>query len=290
MKKILIVAYLFLPTATTGVHRAAKFVKYLGQFGWQATVITAEHSITLAQDNSLCADFPADLRAIKVSSFERSLVQRYIDRLLGFLKLRDHIGDAVNWRLAELYKKREMPDQHAPWAIKASERAEKLLENEHFDALLTTSWPYSDHLVGLSVVKKFDLPWIADFRDPWIANTNYQRSAGSAIGRAERLLEREIALAANAVLATSAHTVDDFRQRYPGVGRNQFQLLRNGYDSDDFPQVDSAATSGPLMIAFVGSFYRDRSPLVMIKALKRLSSKGITPANVQVKFVGGMGG
>ncbi|MEH6813789.1 MAG: glycosyltransferase [Motiliproteus sp.] len=290
MKKLLIVAYLFPPTATTGVHRAAKFVKYIGEFGWQVTVITADNRVTLAQDNSLCTDFPDDLRVIKIASFERTVVQRYIDHALGFFRLRDLVGEAVAWRLGRFYRNREIPDQHAPWGRQASKRAVKLFESESFDAVLTTSWPYSDHLVGLALMEKFGTPWIADFRDPWIGNSNYQRPEESVIGKAERRLERDIVNSSSAVLGVTDHMVATFRESYPEIIRSHFKLVRNGYDLDDLPRVNSIVKTAPLIIAFVGSFYRNRSPLVMIKALSKLSLKGIACSDIQVVFVGGMGG
>ena len=35
------------------------------------------------------------------------------------------------------------------------------------DLIVSTGPPHSMHLIALGLKKKFDIPWIADFRDPW---------------------------------------------------------------------------------------------------------------------------
>ena len=50
----------------------------------------------------------------------------------------------------------------------ASQAARKLVQEQKFDLMMTTGPPHSSHLVGLSVRKVFELPWVVDMRDPWV--------------------------------------------------------------------------------------------------------------------------
>src|SRR2546423_13764529 len=45
MKRLLLISYYFPPDGGAGTQRAAKFCKYLPQFGWQPTVITRAHKL-----------------------------------------------------------------------------------------------------------------------------------------------------------------------------------------------------------------------------------------------------
>ena len=57
-KRVLFVSYLFPPVGGVGVHRVTKFIKYLGEFGWDASVLTVENPSVPLQDDSLLRDIP----------------------------------------------------------------------------------------------------------------------------------------------------------------------------------------------------------------------------------------
>ena len=62
-------------------------------------------------------------------------------------------------------------DQEAGWAPFAERQPEKSSECGRVQAIYTTSTPYTAHLIGLRLKRRFGLPWVADFRNPWVANT-----------------------------------------------------------------------------------------------------------------------
>ena len=64
MKRLLFIAYYFPPLGMGGVQRAVKFVKYLPEFGWSATVLTVDDIPYYAFDPTL-------LDEIKHVSIER---------------------------------------------------------------------------------------------------------------------------------------------------------------------------------------------------------------------------
>ena len=56
MKKVLILSYYFPPLGMGGTQRAAKFAKYLPEFGWEPTVVTTLPIAYWAEDTSLLAE------------------------------------------------------------------------------------------------------------------------------------------------------------------------------------------------------------------------------------------
>ena len=60
-----------------------------------------------------------------------------------------------------------IPDARRFW-IKPSVRfLRKYLQENPVDAIISTGPPHSMHLIAWRLKKHFNIPWIADFRDPW---------------------------------------------------------------------------------------------------------------------------
>ena len=80
-RRALFIAYTFPPVGGAGVQRTTKFVKYLPQFGWDATVLTAGNPSVPVRDESLCRDIPPSTHVVRARTFEppyaakRSLTQ-----------------------------------------------------------------------------------------------------------------------------------------------------------------------------------------------------------------------
>ena len=69
-KRVLVVSYNFPPVGGAGVQRVTKFVKYLPEFGWDATVLTTENPSVPVYDESLLADIPPQTLVVKARTLE----------------------------------------------------------------------------------------------------------------------------------------------------------------------------------------------------------------------------
>src|SRR4029453_11382264 len=71
-RRALFIAYTFPPVGGAGVQRTTKFVKYLPQFGWEASVLTVSNPSVPVRDESLCRDVPASTTIVRARTFEPS--------------------------------------------------------------------------------------------------------------------------------------------------------------------------------------------------------------------------
>jgi hypothetical protein len=83
------------------------------------------------------------------------VTSRRSSRLFGGLRR------ATSWFL--------MPDSYIGWQPFALRAAHDVLAADPADALLSSGPPETNHLVGLALQRRYGLPWLADFRDPWFA-------------------------------------------------------------------------------------------------------------------------
>ena len=83
-----------------------------------------------------------------------------------------------------------LPDASVTWNLTAIPAAIRIVRREGIDAVLTTSPPGSIHLVGAAVKQATGVRWLADLRDPLVANQH--RRADTAATRARQAANEQL--------------------------------------------------------------------------------------------------
>lgn len=237
MKRLLVLAYFFPPLGGGGCQRTLKLVRYLEPNGWAATVVTVRDPDYWILDPSLLEEVPSSCEIVRASA----LTSQRLLRLLGGagvrLEERQGARRAGAFRaLRGLQQFVAIPDGYRPWARAAERAARARVAKGGIDAIWTTSSPESAHLAGLGLKRSFALPWIADFRDPWVGRVTYAPPT-SWHDRRHRALEAEVVAAADRVTVVSEAMAARFRERYPALAPERFVVLPNGYDPDDWARA-----------------------------------------------------
>jgi hypothetical protein len=120
-----------------------------------------------------------------------------------------------------------------PFALPAARR---LARERRFDCLLTTSPPPSTHLVGLALHRR-GIPWIAELRDGWTFEPPHPSWPTGIQLAADRALERNILMRADAVVGVTRPIVEDVRSRL-GVDA---VTITNGFDPEDEAEIGAAS-------------------------------------------------
>jgi len=271
MRKVLVVAYYFPPFGGGGVQRTAKFAKYLPEFGWCPVVLTVDERHVGLRDSSLEEEGAPHIPVYRTSALLFPL---------GFpWRLRNFIG---RWLL--------LVDQQVGWLPFAVRHGLEIVRREGVEAIYTTSAPYTAHLIGLQLKKRTGLPWVADFRDPWVGNFS-SRFPTSLHERIARWLERQVVGAADRLIVVSEPMRRALLTRHPHLGFDEVQVLTNGYDPTDFEGVEPFGQDDDrLVILYSGSFYGERqTPFYFLQAIQRALDKGQIPCQeIRVLFVGSM--
>ncbi len=247
------------PHGGPGVQRAAKFARYLPDFGVAPRVVT--RAGREAEDRSLVDE----VAGVPVREARHLPLQRLGKAAAGG-------GSASASRFSRLKQARDwmlVPDHAISWAPFAIRAARRWIAEERPDALFSTSPYHSTQLVGLALKKRTGLPWIADFRDPWASDlfTNYPTEAHRRINAR---MERAVVRHADRVLFVSEGMRRDFAQRHPEEA-GKFEVLLNGFDTADFQGEPARPPQGaPWVIRHLGTFYPDRKPDIFFHGLARL--------------------
>lgn len=169
------------------------------------------------------------------------------------------------------------PDAEILWKPFAVKKASELLKDGRYDYIYTRSVPFSDHLAGLELKKKFGLPWIAHFSDPW-AESIYANYKNEKIRRRNHAWERSVMKNADKLVFTSLETKELYAEKYGIAIRDKSYVLNHTYDETvvksvkaEFGKESGSTTANEsgkrIIISHVGNFYGKRTPDDIIEAV-----------------------
>ncbi|MTI71506.1 MAG: glycosyltransferase family 4 protein [Firmicutes bacterium] len=272
MKKALIIAYQFPPMGGSGVQRTTKFVKYMRKFNYEPVVFTRKVENMQLKDETLLKEIPKDVKIIRTKAYDLTELPKGFN-LLGKV----------------IARKVLIPDGERIWQVFSKEEAVRIIKKENIDIFYTTSYPYSDHLLGLYLKDKFpNIPWVADFRDEWTNNPYLLDNPHYKIRmNIEKDMEKKIMKNADYLITNTPIMKDNFIKSYPFT-KDKFHVIPNGFDELDFNELDEERKDNKkYTITYTGSFYGRRKPDVFFKACKELIDEGkIDKDKVQIKLIG----
>lgn len=306
--RVLVVTYYFPPSGGIGYERTLKYATYLPRWGWQATVLTVKDAGYGLRDPESTRRVPPDLDVVRTRSSEPAKLRRGLGRVTRSVTRfgRSDAGAKADVAAASAPAKTGnagsrwvgrtwqavvtalfFPDAQLGWVPYAVRAGTAAVRRSGAQVVYSTSSPISSHLVGGLIARRTKLPWVADFRDPWIGNAfapklpRWQRPL-------QRRLERWIVRHAARVVFVSDEILDGYRARYPWAA-DRFTVIPNGYDLNDLvphaveeaPAASEAAPavveetanddiSGRFKLAYGGSVYGEHELEIFLDGLELL--------------------
>jgi glycosyltransferase involved in cell wall biosynthesis len=254
-RKLLLVTYHFPPSAASGAFRMLGFARHLPKFGWDPVVVAPPLVPFEPIDEELARRVPPEVAVYRVP-FPSGRVMRLARRLLP----------------------------HGLWMPGALAACARAVREHQPAALLTSSPPYPVHLLGGLLKLRYRLPWVIDFRDPWVA-TMPGFASHSLNGRWEALAERWVMNAADAVVSNAPRACAALQEAFPAHA-DKILTVTNGYDPEVFPPQSDPIGDGPLTVLHAGEVYGRRDPRPLLDALRGLRGRPASDRPVQVRFVG----
>jgi glycosyltransferase involved in cell wall biosynthesis len=289
MKKVLVITYYWPPGGGAGVQRWLKFVKYLRDFGWEPVVYTPENGEMPVEDHSLMKDVPQGLTVIRKPIWEPySIYKKFIGQKkeqkinAGFLSesSKPKLSEKVSvWIRGNLF----IPDARRFWIKPSVNFLSSYLQQHPVDAIISTGPPHSMHLIAMRLERKLNIPWIADFRDPWTNIDFYEdlMLSGWADKKHHRL-EKEVLTKASCILTIG----ETMKQEFVQMGAKNVEVITNGYDEEDL-FAGEVKRDKKFSIAHIGSLVKSRNPEVLWKALSKLVKEDAAFASdLELKLVG----
>lgn len=265
-----------------GVYRPLGFVRYLGDFGWQPTVLAPHGDSFWIRDPSLVDRIPESCRVIRTRTLSAQRVLTAIrGKRAGGTQVRSSRGFSLLRKCGSLFL---LPDTYIGWYPFALRAGMRLLAEKKFDAIYSTSPPETSHVVAHALQKKSRLPWVADFRDPWM-NLHLFTPPTALHAALHRRLEKMVTAKAGIVVTNRWHH-ERMKRELPADAR--LAIISNGYDREEAERTAAAVpASDRFRIVHAGMLTQKRSAEPFLRALKRFIA-GVPGSGekVEVLFIG----
>jgi glycosyltransferase involved in cell wall biosynthesis len=255
-RKVLIISYYWPPAGGVAVQRWYKFAEYMNEFGYDPIIYTVENGEFTTKDDSL-SDRSDEIEVLREPLFEP---YKFYKKFTGKKK-----SDSVSQEVVGKNGKKEnvavwirgnffIPDARKYWVKRSVKRLSEYLSENKVDLIVSNGTPHSCHLIGLGLKNKFDLPWLADFRDPWTKVDYFDKlKLSESSQRKHEKLERKVLEQADVVTTVSPSWKDDFKE----LGAKKAFSITNGFDPKDFNDISSAPKDG-FIITHLGSLSKHR--------------------------------
>lgn len=273
-KKVLIITYYWPPSGGGGVMRWLKMSKYLPEFGWQPIIYTPSNPDSSVYDYSLVDEVHKEIIEIKTPIWEPYHIYRKMTGKKENATFKaGYISEASggNWKnkLSVFIRGNFLiPDPRRFWIKPSVKFLNRFLSENSIDLIVSTGPPHSMHLIALGLKKKLNIPWIADFRDPWTDIDFYSKLRLTQwADKKHRRLESEVIKNADHVVTVSPSWQKDFEKKH----NRKVELVNNGYDPEDFNFEAEAVFNDTFCISHFGAFNKDRNPSSLWVVLKELA-------------------
>jgi glycosyltransferase involved in cell wall biosynthesis len=241
MRSLLVLTYHFPPSAASGSHRLLGFARHLPGSGWRTIVVAPPRLPWEALDPQLSSLLPPE-----------TVVYSVPHELSG--------ATGLPLRLLAYY---------SSWLPRAWPVCVRAIRIHKPAAILTSGPPHAIHVLGLLLKRRFGLPWVADFRDPWVAGTAAARARGLR-SRLAQALESAVMRRSDRILGNAPNASELIRSNYPSAAA-KVRTITNGYDAERFSEAEPAA-SGAIDIVHPGQIYAGRDPRPFLDALSAVAS------------------
>ena len=279
MRNVLIISFFFNQTSSVAAVRMRGLVKYLPEFGWNPVVLTAGASVIMGKEKRIFETPYEDTLILwkKRLGLPLHITLKENYNFPAYKEKNTIIDKLINfWEEVFIY-----PDHSINWSVSALEKADELLKETHFEAIISSMNPPTSHIIAKKLVQRKKIPWIADFRDLWTQNHFYKYSGIRRFF--EKRLELETLSPANVLTATSYPLSEKIKELH--TNKKVFAIT-NGYDPE---QVNPGIPlTKKFCITYTGYIYKGRQdPGPLFRVLKTLiDEKTVDPATVEVNFFG----
>lgn len=252
---ILIVSPYYFPNINPRPYRWTKIAEFLADEGHKVTIVT-EKQVGYPEKETrngvlLRRTGHAALKSVFFKS-KRGVVGKGGTR---------HLEKLAKWVNQGIFKRIYFPDDSFIWYFSALKEAQKVIDEGATDVVISSSLPFTSHLIGLNLKKKYpNLLWIADCGDPFAFQTEAPLNNHFFYNRLNHYFEKQVLIMADRITVTSELTKEKYADFYPEMSP-KFHVIppilteneNPGYSGDEFQLPELGI--GKIRLGYFGKFY-----------------------------------
>lgn len=283
--RILILSFYYSPLNNIASTRVSFYSEYLKKIGHEVFVITRHYSeknleqndldIGLKETDDLSDEYRREDNVIK-TSFKRnnSILEKGQNKLKGF---------------KGYYYQKNLDAFHHSYVENGMKAYDKELSRLKFDVIIASSPPLSTAILASRISMKFNIPWIADFRDSPILD---EHSFWIKKVRT-RALRKLLKTASGIIFVSPGMKTQNYKFLGNSISKLPSTVVFNGYFGKDenldevilkkFEQIKSSHST---ILTYTGSVYPERNLDFFLSAVEKakLDRVAVVLVGVQTEY------
>lgn len=252
MKKVLILAYDFPPYVSVGGLRPYNWYRHFKEFDIEPIIITRQWGNTYGNSLDYVAEGTSNELITESNELGTVLRTPYHPNLSNrlLLKYGEKSFKFVRKAISGFYEFGQFLFPIGPKA-QLYKAAKTYLKTTKVDVIVATGDPFVLFSYASKLSKKFDIPWIADYRDPW--SQSFSAKKGFFQRKFDLYFEKRIVKT-----ALQINTVDQLfklklNQLFPS---KRIEIFPNGYDANEIAKTNSIQQNAEILtFSFIGTIY-----------------------------------
>jgi len=243
--KFLLITYYFGDDSDVGAQRWNKNLKYIQDLTWEPVVFTFKEEIESKHSFEVICKPQLEPNKLYQSLFKKKVPSDILTNKKSSLWTKFLVFIRANFFI---------PDSRVLYTLASKRSLRKRLKEKDIDLIVSTGPPHSMHLIAKQMSSEFNIPWIADFRDPWTGIEYFKQLPLLPFAkRMHQNLERKILKSCNSLITVS----DSWAKHLQELGAKNTSVIHNGFDAEDF----SIECSNPkrMSIAHFGTYPKSRN-------------------------------
>lgn len=250
-RKILLIAFFYPPSRSSGVFRALALGNYLADQGHEVTVLTTTHSFFELEsgppDESLVARIDPRIKIIRVP-FSVRPIHRNLDLMSrGTVRFEP----ILKWLMPRSFHSKlslfalrsggsffppQLSDRYRTWYGPSVEAVTESMDLTQLDAIIATGNPWTSFAIARTISQISSAPYVMDYRDPWKIDVR----TGQPMLRSATTEQFELEMLEGAAFIThpNQYLADEYARFFPSV-KDRVRVMENGYDPESLPEVDA---------------------------------------------------
>ncbi len=286
MDKVLIITHDFEPLNSIGAKRPESWFNYFHKFDIHPVVLCRKWEKTPVTESDYYQ--LTDSSEYTIEESETGTVIRFPyhgtpkDKLISKHGLRKKQLIRKVLTLAEMiFGMRWKAFDPSPNVIDIA--GEYLTTHKEVKVILATGEPWRNFRYAAEISKRFNIPWIADYRDGWSTNVSYAEGLFSKwlYQPFVRKIERRIVNTCAGISISDPCEVVKIEKIFP---TKTIQTVFNGFDFGQVNVQDYKPSKEKLIISYAGSLYPFQPVEILLEGLQKFIAEG--HENVEVRFIG----
>lgn len=249
MKKVLILSYDFPPYVSVGGLRPFAWYKYFKKYNIDPILITRQWSNNYKNHLDYIAPSESKNTIVEKTEYGTIIKAPYKPNLANKLMLK--FGEN---KFKILRKIISAYFEIMQWFFNIGPKSNiykasiQYLKNNKVDAIIATGDPFILFKYASKLSKKYNIPWIADYRDPWVQDIS--RRQMPLLNHFDSYFEKKYLKNVSTITTVSEFMSNVISQN---IKNKKTYILPNGFDIENIDLKKQ--NSDVLKIAFAGSIY-----------------------------------